>query len=154
MREFSTGAQGVRFFRYSARVSAFLSFAICFGSIARAQTTDTIPPTPPTGLVATASSCGQVDLSWGASADNVGGSGLKAYSIWRSDNGVNTVTSTGASRAWFDDTIYVKSSGTMSYYVVAVDNAGNQSLPSNAVTVNTPACVLAASDQIGDSAHL
>src|SRR3989442_14415297 len=48
-----------------------------------AQTTDTIPPTPPTGLVATASTCGQVDLAWGASTDNVGGSGLKAYTIYR-----------------------------------------------------------------------
>src|SRR5713101_2649748 len=144
MREFSTGAQGVRFFRYSARVSAFLSFAICFGSIARAQTTDTIPPTPPTGLVATASSCGQVDLSWGASADNVGGSGLKAYSIYRND-GVNTAI--GAARTTFSDTNWVRSSTTLTYSVVAQDNAGNNSLPSNQVTVVTPPCSMSLGEQ-------
>src|SRR5260370_22171368 len=42
----------------------------------------------------------------------------------------------------------------MSYYVVAVDNAGNQALPSDTITLNTPACPLAAGEQIVDSAHL
>src|SRR5437016_5553619 len=80
------------------------------------------PPTPPAGLTATAATCGEVDLSWSPAIDN-SGTGLKAYTVWRSNDGVNTVTSIGAARAWFDDTIYVKSSDAMSYYVVAVDNA-------------------------------
>src|SRR5260370_9972429 len=42
----------------------------------------------------------------------------------------------------------------MSYYVVAVDNAGNQALPSNTITLNTPECTLAGGEQIVDSAHL
>src|SRR5713226_3465080 len=71
---------------------------VCVPETSFAQTADTIPPTPPTGLVARASSCGQVDLSWGASTDNVGGSGLKAYTIYRMD-GVNM--SIGAVRTTF-----------------------------------------------------
>src|SRR5438128_5659322 len=112
-----------------------------------------VPPKSPTGLTATAASCGQVNLSWSAPTDN-SGTGLKAYSIWRNDSGVNTVTSIGAGRTWFDDTRRVKSSTAMSYYVVALDNAGNQSLPSNTVTVSTPACPLSAGEQIVDSSYL
>src|SRR6266481_2028945 len=133
MGMYSSGAQGFRFFEYSAKVSVVLLFGISVVSVGLAQTTDQTPPSAPTGLVASAASCGQVDLSWGASTDNVGGSGLKAYSIWRSDSGVNTVTSIGASRTAFSDTVYVKSSTTLSYYVVAQDNAGNISAPSNTV---------------------
>src|SRR5437867_1859352 len=117
-----------------------------------AQTTDTIPPSPPIGLIATAATCGQVDLSWGASTDEVGGSGLMAYSIWRSDGGVNTVTTIGAARTTFSDTNYVKSSTTMTYYVVAIDGAENKSLASNSVTVVTPPCPMSLGEQIVDSA--
>ncbi|PYV64837.1 MAG: hypothetical protein DMG97_33780, partial [Acidobacteria bacterium] len=116
-------------------------------------TAQTASPTSPTGLTATAPNCGEVDLSWNASTDN-SGTGLKAYSIWRSDSGVNTLTSIGATRTWFDDTMRVKSSTAMSYYVVAIDNTGNQSQPSNTVVVNTPACPLAAGEQIVDSAYI
>src|SRR6266853_5158998 len=115
MRTRSTRAQGARFFDYSAKVSAFILFIICVGSAGRAQTTDQTPPSAPTGLVATAASCGQVDLSWGASTDNVGGSGLKAYVINRSDN-VNTAI--GATRTTFSDTNLVQSSTTLTYCVV------------------------------------
>jgi hypothetical protein len=146
---YSTGAQGVRFFEYSAKVSAFLLFTICFGTVARAQTTDTIPPTPPIGLVATASSCGQIDLSWSASTDT-GGSGLKAYVINRSD-GVNTTI--GAARTTFSDTNYVKSSTALSYYVLAQDGAGNNSTPGNSVSVNTPACLTSLGEQVVDNAY-
>jgi hypothetical protein len=112
-----------------------------------------VPPTSPTGLTATAASCGQVNLSWGPATDN-SGTGLKAYSIWRNDSGMNTVTGIGAARTWFDDTMYVKSATTMSYYVVALDNAGNQSLPSNTVTISTSACPLSAGEQIVDNSYL
>src|SRR5437870_2504313 len=144
MRKFSIGAQGVRFFEHSARVSAFLLFTICVGATGRAQTTDQIPPTPPTGLVASAASCGQVDLSWSASTDT-GGSGLYTYTIYRSD-GVNSTL--GATRAWFDDTNFVKSSTTLTYYVIATDAAGNQSVQSNLATVVTPPCSVSQGEQV------
>src|SRR6266478_3593080 len=152
MRKFSIGAQGVRFFEHSARVSAFLLFTICVGATGRAQTTDQIPPTPPTGLVASAPSCGQVDLSWAASTDDVGGSGLKAYVINRND-GVNTTITIGATRTTFSDTNYVKSSTTLTYYAVALDNAGNQSPASNSATVTTPTCATSAGEQVADTAY-
>jgi hypothetical protein len=63
-------------------------------------------------------------MSWSAAMDN-SGTGLKAYSIWRNDIGGAILTNIGAARTWFDDTIYVKSSTTMSYYFVVLDNAGN-----------------------------
>src|SRR5713226_5242744 len=124
---------------------------VCVPETSFAQTTDTIPPTPPTGLAATAATCGQVDLSWGASTDNVGGSGLKAYTIYRND-GVNTAI--GAARTTFSDTNWVRSSTTLTYSVVAHDNAGNNSLPSNQVTVVTPPCSMSLGEQIVDSAYM
>ncbi len=135
---------------FLALVAALLSSA----GTSFAQTTDTIPPSPPIGLIATAATCGQVDLSWGASTDEVGGSGLMAYSIWRSDSGVNTVTTIGAARTTFSDTNYVKSSTTLTYSVVAQDNAGNKSLPSNSVIVTTPPCPMSAGENVVDSANI
>ena len=49
------------------------------GTPGRAQT---IPPSAPVGLTATATSCGQVDLSWNSATDN-SGTGLKAYHTQR-----------------------------------------------------------------------
>jgi hypothetical protein len=108
---------------------------------AAAQST---PPSAPTGLTATAASCGQVNLSWSAATDN-SGTGLYAYTIQRSD-GVNATI--GAIRTSYDDTNFVKSSTTATYYVVAQDNAGNTSSPSNSVSVTTPACPLSSGEQI------
>ena len=112
-----------------------------------AQTT---PPTPPTGLTATPASCGQVDLNWSPAVDT-SGTGLKAYTVTRNDN-VNT--SIGAARTTFSDTNYVKSSTTLTYSVMAVDNAGNTSAPSNSVVVTTSPCELSAGEQIIDSAYI
>ena len=143
------------------RVRAILSWGIWFLALVAAllssagtsfaQTTDLIPPLPPTGLTATVATCGQLDLSWNASTDEVGGSGLKAYIINRND-GVLTTVAIGAVRTTFSDTNYVKSSTTLTYYVIAQENAGNQSLPSNLVTVVTPPCPISLGEQIVDSA--
>src|SRR5439155_1441780 len=51
-------------------------------SLASTSVAQTVPPTAPIGLTATATTCGQVNLSWDAAIDN-SGTGLKAYSIWR-----------------------------------------------------------------------
>src|SRR5216683_739488 len=151
MRKSSTGAQGgkdvVKFV-----LPAFAIFSITFLTAFRVEAQTGILPTPPTGLVATASSCGQVDLSWSASADQ-SGTGLKAYTIWRNDSGVNTVTSIGATRTTFSDTNNVKSSTTQAYYVVAQDNAGDISSASNSVSVTTPACPTSLGEQVVDSSY-
>ena len=43
---------------------------------------DTTPPSVPTGVTASASSCSQINLAWNASTDT-GGSGLKGYDLYR-----------------------------------------------------------------------
>jgi Bacterial Ig domain len=154
MRATTTWAQCVNFFKNTAKSTVFIAFANSAASIGNAQTTDQIAPTPPTGLSANAASCGQVDLSWGASTDDVGGSGLKAYIVWRNNNGVNTVAAIGSTRTTFSDTNYVRSSETLNYYVVAQDNAGNNSLSSNVVTVVTPACSTSLGEQVVDNAYI
>src|SRR5258706_6549311 len=108
----------------------FLALAMTFASLGLAQ--DLIAPSVPTSLTATAASCGQVNLSWNASVDNTGGSGLKAYTINRSDG---TNISIGATRTTFSDTNYVQSGASLTYNVVAQDNAGNKSTPSNIALV-------------------
>ena len=46
---------------------------------------DTVAPSVPAGLTASAASCSQINLSWTASTDT-GGSGLKGYNVYR--NGI------------------------------------------------------------------
>lgn len=100
-----------------------------------AGSTDTIPPTTPTGLTAIATSLSTVRLDWTASTDNVGGSGLAGYNAYRSGilvSGTNSIAMTS-----FIDTGLTPNT-TYSYTVSAVDNAGNVSASSSAVSVTTP----------------
>ena len=98
---------------------------------------DTTPPSVPTGLSVSATSCSQIDVSWAASTDT-GGSGLKGYNLYRNGAFVTQVPVPATSTA---DQGRSPSTG-YSYAVAAVDNAGNQSAPSAAVTATTPACAL------------
>ena len=91
---------------------------------------DTIPPSAPTGLTATAVSGTQVNLSWTASTDNVGVTGYKVFR-----NGTQIATPTATT---FNDT-GLTASTTYSYTVSAVDAAGNTSTPSGAVSATTAA---------------
>jgi acid phosphatase type 7 len=91
---------------------------------------DTTPPSAPSGLVATASSPTEVDLSWTASTDNVGVAG---YRVFR--NGALVGSPTTASYA---DT-GVQPATSYSYYTIANDAAGNASTASNTAGVTTPA---------------
>ena len=98
---------------------------------------DTTPPSVPTGLSASATSCSQIDVRWAASTDT-GGSGLKGYNVYRNGAFVTQVPAPATSTA---DQGRSPSTG-YSYTLAAVDNAGNQSAPSAAVTATTPACAL------------
>lgn len=92
-------------------------------------TPDTIPPSVPTGLSATAVSGTRVDISWVASSDNVGVTG---YKIFRG----STQIGTSATTAYSDTTC---TPGTAySYKVSAYDAAGNNSAQSSAANVTTP----------------
>ncbi len=134
-------------------IRGLLALSMTFGSTELEAAADVLPPLPPIGLTATAATCGQVDLSWNAATDELGGSGLKAYVIHR-DDGVNSSIAIGAVRTAFSDTNYVKSSTTLSYYVVATDNAGNQSSPSNSVSVTTPPCPISSYETVIDGAYM
>lgn len=85
---------------------------------------DTQPPTAPTNLSATVSKGGSTALTWNASSDNLSVAG---YRLFR--NGTQFATTTATSYT------AKKVRGTFSWYVVAFDQAGNVSAPSNTVTV-------------------
>ena len=92
---------------------------------------DTQAPNAPVLISASAVSSSDVELRWGASADNVG---VSAYSVYRDGKLVASVG--GTTLAWSDLT--VAPGTTYSYAVNAVDAAGNVSRASNAVPASTP----------------
>ena len=93
---------------------------------------DTQAPTVPTSVVATAVSATQVDVSWGASTDNVA---VDRYTVYR--DGVPLITVPAASTSHTDSTVAPLTA--YSYTVEAVDVAGNPSGQSSpAALVTTP----------------
>ena len=121
---------------YSYTVSACDAAGNCSSQSSSASATtqsaaDTQPPTAPTGLTATSTSAGQIDLSWTYSIDNVG---VTAYKVYRS----------GALLATLGNVTSYSNSGltgltTYSYTVSACDAAGNCSASSAPVSVATQA---------------
>jgi chitodextrinase len=97
-------------------------------------TPDTIAPTVPTGLSATAPIGTLVNLSWTASTDT-GGSGLAGYRVYRGGTQIGITGST----TYADST--VGPSTAYAYKVAAYDNATNASAQSSAANVTTPAGV-------------
>ncbi|MDO8231711.1 MAG: Ig-like domain-containing protein, partial [bacterium] len=91
-------------------------------------TPDTSAPSTPTGLTATAVSSSQINLSWTASADNVGVSG---YRIYR--NGAQIATTAGTS---YSNTALTASTA-YSYTVSAYDTSGNTSVQSSSASATT-----------------
>ncbi|ATB42129.1 hypothetical protein CYFUS_007606 [Cystobacter fuscus] len=96
----------------------------------KAATGDTQAPTAPASLTATAASSSQINLTWGASTDNVGVTG---YIIYRGGTQVGTSTATS-----YSDT-GLAASTTYSYTVKARDAAGNLSAVSNTASATTQA---------------
>jgi hypothetical protein len=99
-----------------------------FLQIPLASTTDTTPPSTPTGLTATASG-GSVSLSWTASTDNVGVTG---YNVYRSTvsgftPSPSTLIASPTGTSYTDTSL---TAGTYYYKVTAKDAAGNVSSPS------------------------
>ncbi|MGN6799153.1 MAG: CBM96 family carbohydrate-binding protein [Gaiellaceae bacterium] len=88
---------------------------------------DTTPPSVPTNVNGTPVGSSEVDLTWTASTDNSGGSGVAGYNVFRDGTKVNSslVTSTN-----YADT-GLSASTQYGYTVSAVDNATNQSAQSS-----------------------
>jgi hypothetical protein len=89
---------------------------------------DTTPPTAPSGLTASVASSSQINISWGASTDNVGVTG---YRVFRSGVQIATVTGTAYQN------VGLSASTAYTYTVKAVDAAGNQSASSSAASATT-----------------
>ncbi|MBI2120227.1 MAG: fibronectin type III domain-containing protein, partial [Parcubacteria group bacterium] len=90
--------------------------------------TDTIAPTVPTGLSATAISSSQINLAWTASTDNVGVTG---YKVFRGGVQIATVAGTSYSNTGLSP------STTYTYTVSAYDAAGNNSAQSASKSATT-----------------
>src|SRR5262249_28673016 len=87
------------------------------------QTTlDTTPPSVPTNLTANTISSTQINLSWNASTDDPGGSGMAGYNIYRngSSTPLNPQPVTGTS---YQDS-GLTAGTNYSYAVTAVDKVG------------------------------
>ncbi|WP_127529929.1 family 14 glycosylhydrolase [Paenibacillus kobensis] len=95
-------------------------------------TPDTTAPSVPTGLTSTGKTDTTVSLSWTASTDNTGGSGLAGYDVYRNGNLVKS----GVTAASYTDT-GLSPATSYSYTVRAKDIAGNVSAGSSAISVTT-----------------
>ena len=115
----------------AARVAAILVVLVSiFGTTPALAARDRTPPTRPTNLRATSVTSYQVQLAWNPSTDN---SGSFSYRVVVSDGGTYTVPQTQTTF-----TAFVAPLGTYSFYVYAVDGAGNRSLRSNTLSVTPP----------------
>lgn len=96
---------------------------------------DASAPTVPTGLSATATSSSQIDLTWGASTDNVGVTGYKVY---RSGSEITSNASTSYQNTG------LAANTPYCYSVAAYDAVGNLSAESSEVCATTQSRVVAA----------
>ena len=101
-------------------------------------TSDTQPPTQPGTLSANAASSSTINLSWGASTDNVGVTGYRIERCQGSgcSNFSQIATTTGSTTTYSDTSLSANTS--YSYRVRATDAAGNTSPYSNTATTTTP----------------
>lgn len=91
---------------------------------------DTEAPTAPSSLTAQALSTSEVELTWGASTDNIA---VDRYYIYRNGSRIDDVAIFPRS---FSDT-GLSANTTYSYNVSAVDDSGNESLWSSTTTATT-----------------
>lgn len=96
-------------------------------------TADTIAPSVPAGLAQTAANESSISIAWTGSTDNVGGSGLKAYQVYRDGTLVGSTSTT----AYTDSAL--RASTGYTYTVRAIDLAGNASAQSAGLVATTAA---------------
>ena len=137
-----TGVSPSTTYRFRVRAVDAAGNLSTYSSIATATTPavlDTSPPSPPTGLTATAAGSGQVNLNWTASTDNVGVSG---YRVERCQGaGCTNFAQVGTPTATAYGDTGLSASTTYRYQVRAVDASGNlggYSTPAEATTTDAP----------------
>ncbi|MBI4558759.1 MAG: hypothetical protein HY706_14350, partial [Candidatus Hydrogenedentes bacterium] len=95
-------------------------------------TFDTTAPSAVTVYTPKTKGRSQVQLSWSSATDS--GSGVASYRVYRSVNGAAYYQCASVTTTGYTDNLNV--SGTIQYYVKAVDKVGNISSASNVVTVS------------------
>jgi chitinase len=96
-------------------------------------TPDTTAPSVPAGLAATSVTSSSVNLSWNASTDNAGGSGIAGYDVYRNGTLVGSPAGTSFSSTG------LAASTAYTFRVRARDNAGNASAQGSQITATTSA---------------
>ncbi|SDQ75949.1 glycosyl hydrolase family 18 protein [Pseudoxanthomonas sp. CF125] len=96
-------------------------------------TPDTTAPSVPTGLAATSVTSSSINLSWNASTDNAGGSGIAGYDVYRNGTLVGSPAGTSFSSTG------LAASTAYNFRVRARDNAGNASAQGAQITATTSA---------------
>ncbi len=123
---------------YTYAIEAFdLGGNVSAASLPLSVTTkDNTPPSTPTNLAATASSCQLIKLSWSPSTDNVGIGGYLVF--WGpSPASLTQLVRTPATVTAY--TNYPLNCGTKYYYgVEAIDTEGNISAMSTVISITTP----------------
>jgi xylan 1,4-beta-xylosidase len=114
---------------YSNNTPSPAADAVIFVDDLKLGRPDTQVPTVPANLQATVASGSRVDLSWTAATDNIG---VYAYKVYNGSTLAGTTGGTTFSATGLTPT------GTYTFTVKAADETGNESAPSNAVTVTTP----------------
>ena len=93
--------------------------------------TDTTAPSVPSGLTSPSQTSSSISIQWNAATDNVGGSGVAGYDVYRDGSLVASPTTTShTSTGLSANTQY-------SFRVRARDNAGNASAQSGEITAST-----------------
>ena len=111
-------------------------------TISVATASDTIAPTVPTGLAATAVTSSSIALQWDAASDNIGGSGVAGYDLFR--NGVQIASIVATS---YNDIGLAAATG-YDYTVRSRDAAGNFSSKGPAVVATTAAAATTAPKRV------
>jgi chitinase len=109
-----------------------LFFPLLSGFTVSAVSRDRTPPTAPSNLRVTGITTSSVSLAWSASTDN---SGSFTYRIRNSWGFEATAPQTQTSFTWTSNLV---AGQTYSFYVYAIDAAGNRSRTSNTVGVTLP----------------
>jgi hypothetical protein len=98
---------------------------------------DTQPPSTPSNLMTTSVTSASVSLAWNASSDNTGVTGYRVYRLGgKSRNLSSTLIGITTSLSFTDSGL--KAGSTQGYYVTAIDAAGNQSTPTETLSVKLP----------------
>lgn len=103
-------------------------------SVKTQNVADSVAPTMPTNLAATANGTSQIDIKWTPSTDNIG---VTKYEIYRALDGDTDLVGTTTTTSFGDTNL--RANTTYSYYVVAKDASNNESAPSATVSAKTNA---------------